>query len=178
MRNGGLGKGPVSGRRRGGCAPALGASLRGIRGARGVSVIEVLISVVVLAIIVVPVFNSLVAGRVLTSHRGEKRMALRLMERKIEQLMQPGYGSGGADEDISSVNLDPGTHPIDPTIVVSTRSLVDMSDDLVGELTWTVTPVAWSSPGDSVRAKLTEVKLRWPSDNPRDSLTLTTLIGS
>lgn len=178
MRNDGLGKGrlsPPGARERRG---ALDASVRGIAGARGVSVIEVLISVVVLAIIVVPVFNSLVAGRVLTAHRGEKRMALRLMERKIEQLMQPGYASGGSDDDITSVNLDPGTHPIDPSIVVSTRSFVDISDDLVGELTWTVTPVSWSSPGDSVRAKLTEVKLRWPSDNPRDSLTLTTLIGS
>jgi hypothetical protein len=178
MRRDGLGRGRLPLPGRSGRRAAVRASARGIRDARGVSVVEVLISVVVLAIIVVPVFNSLVAGRVLTSHRGEKRMALRLMERKIEQLMQPGYASGGADDDISSLNLDPGTHPIDPSIVVSTRSFVDISDDLVGELTWTVTPVAWSSPGDSVRAKMTEVKLRWPSDNPRDSLTLTTLIGS
>lgn len=178
MTRDGLRRGRSLLRKRRGRRAALQTSVRSVGSARGVSVIEVLISVVVLAIIVVPVFNSLVAGRVLTSHRGEKRMALRLMERKIEQLMQPGYASGGSDEDITSVNLDPGTHPVDPSIVVSTRSLVDISDDLVGELTWTVTPVAWSSPGDSVRAKLTEVKLRWPSDNPRDSLTLTTLIGS
>ena len=178
MRRDGLRKGRSPTRRRSERRLALRAFAGGVRGARGVSVVEVLISVVVLGIIVVPVFNSLVAGRVLTAHRGEKRMALRLMERKVEQLMQPGYASGGSDDDISSVNLDPGVHPIDPSIVVSTRSFVDISDDLVGELTWTVTSVAWSSPGDSVRAKMTEVKLRWPSDSPRDSLTLTTLIGS
>ena len=127
---------------------------------------------------IVPIFDSLVASRGLTAHRGENRMALRLVERKIEQLMNAGYGSTGSDGDVTSVNLDPGTHPVDPTIVLNPRRPSDSSDDLVGELTWTVVPVVWPSPGDSVRAKIVEVKMRWPVGLPRDSVSVTTLVGA
>lgn len=144
----------------------------------GMGLVEVLISVVVLAIVIVPVFNALVAGRVLTARRGEKRMALRLVERKVEQLMKAGYGSAGADDDVSSVSMTSGTHPAAPGIVVSEGCPQDASDDVVGEMTWTVTPLVWSSPGDSVRVKSVEVKLRWPSGSPRDSLSVTTMLGA
>ncbi len=152
-------------------------ALRGIRGHGGASIVEVLVSVVVLAIIIVPIFDSLVAGRVLAAHRGETRMALRLVERKTEQLINAGYGSTGTDADVSSTNLDAGTHPANPTIVLNPRDASTAADDLIGDLTWTVVPVVWPSPGDSVYAKVVEVKLRWPFGSPRDSLSLTSLIG-
>lgn len=140
--------------------------------------VEILISAFILSMLVVPMFNTLVAGRMLAAHRGEKRMALGLIERKVEQLMAAGYGSLGADGDVSSVNMGAGTHPDDPSIVVSTRGDQDETNDVLGALTWSVTPVAWASPGDSVRAKVVEVELRWPADAPRDSLSVTTLIGA
>jgi Tfp pilus assembly protein PilV len=149
-----------------------------LRGQAGVSIIEVLVSVVVLAIVVVPIFNSLVAGRTLTAHRGEKRMALRLVERKVEQLMRAGYGASGSDSDVSSINLTSGLHPADPSIVVNVRRPSDTSDDLVGSLTWNVVPVAWPSPGDSVRAKVVEVRMTWPASSPRDSVSVTTIVGA
>ncbi len=55
--------------------------------------VEILVSAFILAMLVVPMFNTLVAGRMLAAHRGEKRMALGLVERKVEQLMAAGYGS-------------------------------------------------------------------------------------
>jgi prepilin-type N-terminal cleavage/methylation domain-containing protein len=144
----------------------------------GVSLIEVLISVIVLGIVVVPIFDSFVVGRTLTSHRGERRMALRLVERKVEQLMNAGYGAAGSDATVGSTNLTPGTHPTDSSIVVNTRGDADATNDVIGSLTWTVDLVAWSSPGDSVRAKSVEVRLRWPAQSPRDSVSVTTLIGA
>jgi type II secretory pathway pseudopilin PulG len=152
--------------------PFVGSSRRA-----GVSIIETLVAVVVIGIVIVPIFNSLVSGRMMTAHRGEKRMALRLVERKTEQLMTAGYGSSGSDADVGSVNLDAGTHPSDPSIVVNTRGDDDAGNDVLGDLTWLVVPMAWSSPGDSVYVKSVEVMLRWPSAAPRDSLILTTLIG-
>jgi len=139
--------------------------------------VEILISTFILSMLIVPMFNALVSGRMLAAHRGEKRVALGLIERKVEQLMGAGYGSLGSDADVSSVNLAAGEHPTDPSIVVSTRGNQDAGDDVLGELSWTVTDLAWGSPGDSVRAKAVEVELRWPAGAPRDSLTLTTLIG-
>lgn len=166
--------------------PAAGARLRAGRTAgrrrlcteRGTTMVEILVSAFILAMLVVPMFNTLVAGRMLAAHRGEKRMALGLIERKVEQLMAAGYGSAGSDSDVSSVNMGAGTHPGDPSILVNTRGDQDGTNDVLGDLTWSVTPVSWASPGDSVRTKVVEVRLRWPAGSPRDSLSVTTLIGA
>ncbi|MBD3368589.1 MAG: prepilin-type N-terminal cleavage/methylation domain-containing protein [Candidatus Eisenbacteria bacterium] len=145
---------------------------------RGVTMIEILVSIVVLSILIVPIFDSMVSGRTLAMHRGEERMALRLVERKAEQLLKAGYGAVGSDADVSSVCMTSGVHPTDPSIVVSTRGDDDAANDLLGDMTWSVVPVIWSSPGDSVRAKLVEVKLRWPQGAPRDSVTVSTIVGA
>lgn len=150
----------------------------GLGSQAGTGLIEVLIAVVVLAIVVVPVFDAMVAGRVMTARRGQKRMALRLVERKVEQLMRAGYGSIGSDADVSSLCLTSGAHPADPSIVVSEGCPQDNTDDVMGELVWIVTPSTIPSPGDSVRTKSVEVRLRWPSGSPRDSLSVTTIIGA
>ncbi len=155
----------------------LAPPLLGGGASAGLGMVEILVSVVVLSIVIVPIFNSLVSGRILAAHRGEKRMALRLVERKVEQLMQAGYGSSGNDANVQSVNLDVGAHPSDPGIVVNTRGDSHAGNDVLGSLTWFVTEAVWSSPGDPVYAKEVEVKLVWPSASPRDSLTVTTLIG-
>ena len=116
-------------------ARVLVRPLAGRNRCAGVSIIETLVAVVVIGIVIVPIFNSLVSGRMMTAHRGEKRMALRLVERKVEQLMTAGYGSSGSDSDVGSVNLDAGTHPTDPSIVVNTRGDNEAGNDVTGNLT-------------------------------------------
>ncbi|MBN2565626.1 MAG: prepilin-type N-terminal cleavage/methylation domain-containing protein [Candidatus Eisenbacteria bacterium] len=146
-------------------------------GSGGATLIEVLISIVVLTIVVAPVIDGFVRGRSFTAHRGEKRMALRLAERKVEQLLDAGYGSAGDDDDVSSVDVTSGSHPSDPTIVVSTRGDSDPGNDVMGDLRWSVQDVNWTSPGDKVYAKIIDVTVSWPQNNPRDSVTLTFILG-
>jgi len=149
-----------------------------LKSASGTTLIEILMSTVILGIIIVPMFDTLVAGRMLTARRGERRMAHHLVARKTEQLLNAGYGSSDAATDVTSIDLTAGLHPTDPSIVVNTRGDTSALNDVVGNLTWTVQPVVWTSPGDSVRAKQVEVKLVWPAQAPRDSLSITTLIGA
>ncbi len=151
---------------------------RPLKAASGAALVEILMSAVVLGIIIVPIFDTLVSGRMLTARRGEKRMAHHLVERKTEQLLNAGYGSADAMSDVTSRDLTAGSHPTNPSIVVNTRGDTTAQNDVVGNLTWNVQRVTWSSPGDTVRAKRVDVKLVWPSQAPRDSVWITTLIGA
>ncbi len=151
---------------------------RPLKSASGAALIEILMSTVILGIIIVPMFDTLVAGRMLTARRGERRMAHHLVARKTEQLLNAGYGSSDAGADVTSISLTAGSHPTNPSIVVNTRGDTSAVNDVVGNLTWNVQPLVWSSPGDSVRAKRIEVKLVWPAQTPRDSLSITTIIGA
>ncbi|MBC8450771.1 prepilin-type N-terminal cleavage/methylation domain-containing protein [bacterium] len=143
----------------------------------GSTIVEVLISVIIIGIVIVPVFDGLLGGRMMAARRGEERMALRLIERKIEQLLDAGYGSTGDDSDIASVNVSSGTHPTNPSIVLNTRGNSDVSDDVLGSMTWTVQDIDWTSPGDRVYAKNVTVQLEWPSGAPRNSVAVTFMIG-
>lgn len=139
-----------------------------IRGETGITLIEILVSVIILSIVVVPVFDAFVRGRMAVARSGERRMALKLVERKAEQLLEAGYGSQGPDANILSVNVNPGAHPDDPSILVNTRGDDDETNDVLGELRWTVTPDTLSSPGGvSVNAKSIEIELRWPAASLR-----------
>jgi len=163
------GQGPLGAMRRAIAAPGRSS---------GTTMIEVLIATVVVAILIVPIYNAIVSGKSFTSRRGDKRMALRLVERKAEQLMGAGYGSSGTDDDVSSVNVDTGVHPTDPSIVVSTRGDADATNDVLGDLTWTVTHFAYSTSGDSIYRKTVDVQLRWPQGAPRDSVGVTVILTS
>ncbi len=145
--------------------------------ARGAALIEILVSAVILGLIIVPIFDTLVSGRMMTARRGERRMAHHLVERKTEQLINAGYGSADALGDVTSLDLTPGTHPTNPAIVVNTRGDTAPQNDVVGNLTWNVQQRTWATAGDSLRAKEVEVKLVWPAQAPRDSVSITTLIG-
>ena len=136
-----------------------------------------LVSVVVLSIVIVPVFDGFVRGRSFVAHRGEKRMALRLIERKAEQLLRAGYSSAGADADVSSVNLSSGSHPNDSGILLNTRGDDDASNDVMGSLSWSVQDVSWTSPGDDVDAKIVNISLAWPASAPTDTVSVTLLLG-
>lgn len=143
----------------------------------GFTLIEILVAVVMLAILIVPMFDAFVRGRSFVARRGEKRMALRLVERKCEQLLSIGYGGSGDDSNVSSVNVSAGVHPNDPSIVVNSRGDTDPSNDVIGRLTWNVHDLSWASPGDDVEAKGVVVKLAWPESAPRDSVSVTLLLG-
>jgi type II secretory pathway pseudopilin PulG len=144
---------------------------------RGATLVEILVSVVIIGITIVPIFDGFMRGRAFVTQRSEERMALRLIERKAEQLLNAGYGSAGADDDVTSVNVTSGTHPADPSIVLNTWGDDDGTNDIVGSLTWTVTNVDWPSPGETVYAKIVDITLGWPISAPEDSVSVTLLIG-
>jgi type II secretory pathway pseudopilin PulG len=142
--------------------------------------IEVLVSVVVLAIVVAPMFDAFVRARVLVAHRAEERVALRLVERKLEQLLQAGAAAAGVDADVTSVNMDVGTHPTNSAITLITRGDADTSNDVLGDLTWTVTSVTWTDPmgaSDDATYKQVVVTLAWPLGAHRDSVSVTTIVS-
>lgn len=147
------------------------------RASAGFTLIEVLVAVVIISIAVAPIFAAFVRGRTLVAHRGEKRVALGLVERKAEQLLIAGYGSSGADDDVSSINLELGTHPTDSTIIVNTRGDSDPSNDVLGDLVWTVDELSWTTPDDDLDAKRVTMTLSWPQTQWRDSVTMTLLIS-
>jgi prepilin-type N-terminal cleavage/methylation domain-containing protein len=151
-----------------------------LRGQSGLTMIEVMVSVVILAIAIAPAFDAMLRGRLLVAHRGEERMALRLVERKTEQLLSASYSAAGSDADIQSVNMSAGTHPIDSTILLVTRGDDDASNDMYGDLTWTVTPVLWTDPlgvCNDTNYKEVAVKLAWPAGAHRDSVVVATICG-
>lgn len=143
----------------------------------GSSLIDVLVAVVMVAILIVPIFDAFVRGRSFISHRGETRMALKLVERKGEQLLRAGYGSQGSDSDVSSTNLTSGSHPTDPSILVNSHGDNDTGNDVMGNLTWTVVDVPWTTPGDDIDVKTVTIALVWPQADPRDSVSLTLVVA-
>ena len=150
------------------------------RNQRGVTVIEIMVSVVVLAIVIAPMFDAFVRGRVMVAHRGEERVALRLVERKVEQLLAAGGAMTGSDADITSVNMVAGTHPTNSAITLITRGDLDTSNDVIGDLTWEVTSVTWSDGGgtwDDATYKHVVTKLAWPLGAHRDSVSVITIIN-
>jgi prepilin-type N-terminal cleavage/methylation domain-containing protein len=151
-----------------------------LKGQEGLTLIEVLVSAVVLAIVVTPAFDAMVRARVLVAHRGEERIALRLVERKTEQLLAAGYNSQGDDSNIQSVNVTNGVHPTNKAILLVSRGDDDASNDVIGDLSWTVTATTWSdatSTYEDADYKVVEVKLAWPRGAHRDSVSIVTILG-
>lgn len=153
---------------------------RAVSNQSGLTIVEVLVSVVVLGIVVVPMFDAFVRGRVLVAHRAEERVALRLVERKVEQLLAAGGASSGTDADITSTNMTAGTHPTNSAITLITRGDTDTSNDVLGDLTWTVSSVTWTDAlgtWDDATYKQVVVELAWPQGAHRDNVSVTTIIN-
>ena len=149
-----------------------------MRNQSGMTIIEVMVSVVVLAIVIAPMFDAFVRGRVMVAHRSEERVALRLVERKIEQLLAAGGAAAGSDADITSTNMTAGTHPTNSAITLITRGDSDTSNDVIGDLTWTVTSVTWTDPSwDDATYKCVVTQLAWPRGAHRDSVSVVTIIN-
>jgi prepilin-type N-terminal cleavage/methylation domain-containing protein len=153
---------------------------RGRNGQSGLTLIEVLVSVVVLAVVIAPMFDAFIRGRAMVQHRAEERMALRLIERKVEQLLAAGGSASGDDSDITSVNMTGGVHPANTAITLITRADNDASNDVVGDLYWTVYDITWSDPSgtwDDASYKSVVVTLAWPRGAHRDSVQVTTIVS-
>ena len=175
---GGRGQSKTRWRTRGGNRPRRGPGA--VRNQKGVTIIEVLVSVVVLGIVVTPMFDAFVRGRVLVAHRAEERVALRLVERKVEQLLAAGGAASGTDANITSTNMTAGTHPTNSAITLITRGDTDTSNDVIGDLTWGVTSVTWTDATgtwDDATYKHVVVQLAWPRGAHRDSVSVTTIIN-
>ncbi len=136
-----------------------------------------MVAVVIISIMVAPVLAAFVRGRTMVAHRGEKRMAIGLVQRKAEQLLAAGYSSNGPDGDVSSVNIELGTHPTDSTIVVDSRGDSDPSNDVLGDLVWTVDEMSWTTPDDDLDTKRVTITLSWPQTEWRDSVSVTILVA-
>ncbi len=147
------------------------------RGEAGYSLIEVLVSVIVFSIAIVFVFQMLWSGQTTVEFEGERRVALRMAELKMEELKYAGYSSTGSDANWTSLDMDAGTHPSDPTVVLDGRGNADPSDDLVGALQWAVRETTWTGSGVTTRAKVVVVEVQWPEGAVRDRVRLTTLVG-
>ena len=151
-----------------------------VRNEKGLTMIEVLVSVVVLGIVVTPMFDAFVRGRMLVAHRAEERVALRLVERKVEQLLAAGGAAAGTDADITSTNMAAGTHPTNSAITLITRGDTDTSNDVIGDLTWTVSDITWTDAAgtwNDATYKQVVVELAWPRGAHRDRLSVTTIIN-
>ncbi len=147
------------------------------RSERGFTLIEVMVAVVIISIMVAPVLAAFVRGRTMVAHRGEKRMAMGLVERKAEQLLVAGYSSNGPDDDISSINLELGSHPTDSTVVVNSRGDSDSTNDVLGDLVWTVDEMTWTTPDDDLETKRVTITLTWPQSDWRDNVSATILVA-
>ena len=116
-------------------------------------------------------------GQTTVEFEGERRVALKLAEYKAEELKYAGYGSSGSDADWTSLNMDVGTHPLDPTVVLDDRDTPTGQDDLVGQMTWTVSDTSWNDSGVTVNAKIIDLEVVWPVNWDRDRVRLVTLLG-
>ena len=72
---------------------------------------EVLVSVIVFSIAIVFLYQMLFSGRMQVEFEGERRVASKAAELKIEELKYAGYGSSDAAADWTSLTMDIGTHP-------------------------------------------------------------------
>ncbi len=143
----------------------------------GFSLIELIVAVVVFSIAIVFVYQMLFSGETTVAFEGERRIALRMAELKMEELKYAGYASSGDDSDWTSVNMDLGSHPDDPTVVLDDRGTDTATDDLLGDLQWTVRDTSWPGGGVTVDGKIVVVTVNFPQDWNRDRVRLVTVVG-
>lgn len=144
----------------------------------GFSLIENLVAVVIFSIGVVFLFQLLFSGRIMVEGEGERRIALKLAEHKMEELLRAGYSSTDSINDWTSVDLGTGTHPSSTSVTMDARGTTTTDDDLVGSMEWTVRDTSWTLSGVTTDAKVVDLVVEWPADAPLDQVRLVTLVGS
>lgn len=146
---------------------------------------EVMVSMVVFSIAIVFLYQMLFSGRMQVEFEGERRVATKAAELKVEELKYAGYGSSDAGADWTSLTMDTGpsggwaVHPSNPTIIIDDRGTPETQDDLLGDIKWAVKETTWSDSGIDTEAKVVKVKIEWPQswDTPRDSVRIFTLVA-
>jgi hypothetical protein len=145
---------------------------------------EVMVSVVVFSIAIVFLYQMLFSGRMQVEFEGERRVATKAAELKVEELKYAGSGSTDTGADWTSLMMDTGgagveTYPADPTIVLDDRGTPDTQDDLVGNIRWTVKDTSWTDSGITTEATRVRVVINWPQrwTTPRDSVQIYTLVA-
>jgi hypothetical protein len=138
---------------------------------------EVMVSVVVFSIAIVFLYQMLFSGRMQVEFEGERRVATKAAELKMEELKYAGYGSTDEGLDWTSLAMQVGTHPDDPRIALDSAGTAAPEDDLVGEIRWTVRDTSWSDDGITTEAKVVDLIIRWPEAWPRDEVRLVTLVA-
>ena len=113
------------------------------RGERGFSLMETLVAVVLFSIAFVFLFQMLFNGRALVELEGDRRMAMRLAQYKIEEFKLAGYNSSGDDDDWTSLNLDAGRHPDDDSVLLTDWGTEEEEDDLYASPSWSVRDTIW-----------------------------------
>ena len=138
---------------------------------------EVLVSVIVFSIAIVFLYQMLFSGRMQVEFEGERRVASKAAELKIEELKYAGYGSSDAAADWESLTMEVGTHPIDRRMTLDDRGTVDEQDDLVGLISWTVSTITWVDSGITTEGKVIDLTLQWPDNWVRDEVRLVTVVA-
>ena len=138
---------------------------------------EVMVSVVVFSIAIVFLYQMLFSGRMQVEFEGERRVASKAAEQKIEELKYAGYGSTDAGATWESVTMDVGTHPADPVFTLDDRGTADLQDDLTGEMQWTVRETTWTESGVTTEGKVVDLTIRWPEDWLRDQVRVVTVVA-
>jgi hypothetical protein len=138
---------------------------------------EVMVSVVVFSIAIVFLYQMLFSGRMQVEFEGERRVASKAAELKIEELKYAGYGSTDSGADWTSVSMDIGTHPNDERIVLDDRDTAETRDDLVGFISWTVRDTSWIDSGITTEAKVVDLTIRWPENWVRDQVRVVTVVA-
>ncbi len=139
---------------------------------------ENMVALVIFSIVIIFLYQMLFSGRVLVETGGERRMALKLAELKMEELRHAGYSSQGVDDDWTSLNMTTGNHPTtDPSVLMDDRGTQDTQDDLVGNMRWTVVDTTWLGGGVTTRCKILRVSVEWPRIGPRDNVWLSTFVA-
>jgi hypothetical protein len=144
----------------------------------GISLMEVMVSVVVFSIAIVFLYQMLFSGRMQVEFEGERRVASKAAELKVEELKYAGYGSTDAGADWTSLSMDLGTHPADQRIVLDDRGTpADTQDDLVGLISWTVRDTSWIDSGITTEAKVVDLTIQWPESWVRDQVRVVTVVA-
>ena len=138
---------------------------------------EVMVSVVVFSIAIVFLYQMLFSGRMQVEFEGERRVASKAAELKIEELKYAGYGSTDTGADWTSVSMDVGTHPDDQRMLLDDRGTPDTQDDLVGLVSWTVRDTSWIDSGITTEAKVVDLTIRWPENWVRDQVRVVTAVA-
>jgi len=138
---------------------------------------EVMVSMVVFSIAIVFLYQMLFSGRMQVEFEGERRVASKAAELKIEELKYAGYGSTDTGADWTSVSMDVGTHPDDQRMLLDDRDTPDTQDDLVGLVSWTVRDTSWIDSGITTEAKVVDLTIRWPENWVRDQVRVVTAVA-